>query len=52
MGQGDVPLAGIASAMKEVGYTELPMPEAISLNPDADIADSCRRLREAGFGNA
>jgi L-ribulose-5-phosphate 3-epimerase len=52
MGQGDVPLAGIASAMKEVGYTELPMPEAISLNPDTDIADSCRRLREAGFGNA
>jgi hypothetical protein len=38
--------------MKEVGYTELPMLEAISLNPDPDIADSCRRLREAGFGNA
>jgi L-ribulose-5-phosphate 3-epimerase len=28
----------------------LPMLEVISLKPDADIADSCRRLREAGFG--
>ncbi len=36
--------------MKEVGYTELPMLEVISLNPDADIADSCRRLQEAGLG--
>ena len=52
LGQGDVPLAGIASAMKEVGYTELPMLEVISLSPDSDIADSCRRLHEAGFGNA
>jgi L-ribulose-5-phosphate 3-epimerase len=50
LGSGDVPLAGIASAMKEIGCTELPMLEVISLNPDADIADSCRRLREAGFG--
>ncbi len=50
LGCGDVPLAGIPSAMKEIGYTELPMLEVISLNPDADIADSCRRLREAGFG--
>ena len=50
LGCGDVPLAGIASAMKEIGYTELPMLEVISHTPDADIADSCRRLREAGFG--
>jgi L-ribulose-5-phosphate 3-epimerase len=50
LGRGDVPLAGIASAMKEVGYRELPMLEVISHHPDADIADSCRRLREAGFG--
>jgi L-ribulose-5-phosphate 3-epimerase len=49
-GHGDVPLAGIASAMKEVGYTELPMLEIISQHPDADIADSCRRLLEAGLG--
>jgi L-ribulose-5-phosphate 3-epimerase len=51
MGRGDVPLAGLASVMKEVGYTELPMLEIISLNPDVDIADSCRRLREAGLGS-
>ena len=50
VGCGDVPLAGVASAMKEVGYIELPMLEVISVNPDVDIADSCRRLREAGFG--
>jgi len=52
LGQGDVPLAGLASQMKEVGYSELPMLEVISHNPDADIADSCRRLREAGICNA
>jgi L-ribulose-5-phosphate 3-epimerase len=50
LGRGDVPLAGIASVMEEVGYTELPMLEVISHTPDADIADSCRRLREAGVG--
>ena len=50
LGCGDVPLAGLASAMKEVGYGELPMLEVISHNPDADIADSCARLREAGIG--
>jgi L-ribulose-5-phosphate 3-epimerase len=50
LGRGDIPLAGLASAMKEVGYSELPMLEVISPSPDADIADSCNRLREAGFG--
>jgi L-ribulose-5-phosphate 3-epimerase len=50
IGCGDVPLAGLASVMKEVGYSELPMLEVISHSPDADIADSCNRLREAGFG--
>jgi L-ribulose-5-phosphate 3-epimerase len=50
LGRGDVPLAGIASVLKEVGYNELPMLEVISLNPDADIADSCRILQQAGIG--
>jgi L-ribulose-5-phosphate 3-epimerase len=49
LGRGDVPLAGLASAMKEIGYSELPMLEVISQSPDSDIADSCNRLREAGF---
>jgi L-ribulose-5-phosphate 3-epimerase len=49
LGQGDMPLAGLASVMKEIGYSELPMLEIISHNPDADIADSCRRLQQAGF---
>ena len=51
IGRGDVPLAGLASTMKEIGYSELPMLEVISLNPDPDIADSCRRLQQAGFGD-
>ena len=50
LGQGDVPLAGIAAAMQEVGYTELPMLEVISHSPDPDIADSCARLQQAGIG--
>jgi L-ribulose-5-phosphate 3-epimerase len=50
LGYGDVPLTGLASLMNEVGYTELPMLEVISHNPDTDIADSCRRLRDAGIG--
>jgi len=50
LGCGDVPLAGIASVMNEIGYTELPMLEVISLKPDTDIAESCRRLQQAGFG--
>ena len=50
LGCGDVPLAGIADVMKEIGCTELPMLEVISHTPDADIADSCRCLQQAGFG--
>jgi L-ribulose-5-phosphate 3-epimerase len=37
--------------MREIGYAELPMLEVISLKPDSDIADSCRRLHEAGFAS-
>lgn len=51
LGRGDVPLAGIASVMKDIGHTELPMLEVISHKPDADIADSCSRLQQAGFGS-
>src|SRR6202140_487371 len=40
LGYGDVPLAGLASAMKEIGHTELPTLEVISLKPDSDIANS------------
>lgn len=51
LGCGDVPLAGLASVMKEIGHTELPMLEVISLNADADIADSCKCLQQAEFGS-
>jgi sugar phosphate isomerase/epimerase len=50
-GRGDVPLKGLAEAMREVGYTGIPMLEVISDRPDADIADSCRRLHQAGIGH-
>ena len=50
LGQGNVPLSGIASVMQEIGLLELPMLEVISHTPDADIADSCARLKQAGFG--
>jgi L-ribulose-5-phosphate 3-epimerase len=52
LGQGDVALSGIASAMQEIGLFELPMLEVISHTPDADIADSCARLKQAGFGTS
>ncbi|WP_370691826.1 sugar phosphate isomerase/epimerase family protein [Bradyrhizobium sp.] len=51
LGCGDVPLTGIASTRKEIRCTELPMLEVISHSPDADIADSCRLLQQAGFGS-
>ena len=50
LGRGDVPLAGLASTLKEIGYSELPMLEVISHNPHADIAESCRILQQAGLG--
>jgi len=50
LGCGDVPLGGLPQVMRDIGYGDLPMLEIISRHPDADIADSCRRLREAGFG--
>jgi hypothetical protein len=37
--------------MAEIGHAELPMLEVISLDADADVADRCRRLQQAGFGS-
>jgi L-ribulose-5-phosphate 3-epimerase len=51
-GRGDVPLEGLADAMRDVGYAEVPMLEVISRQPDADIGDSCDRLHRAGIGRA
>ncbi len=50
-GCGDVPLRGLAAAMQDVGYAGIPMLEVISDRPDADIADSCHRLHQAGIGH-
>jgi L-ribulose-5-phosphate 3-epimerase len=50
LGKGDVPLAGLAAVMREIGYAQLPMLEVISDSPDADIAESCARLHQAGIG--
>ena len=52
LGTGDVPLDGLSGVMQEIGYTELPMLEVISSHPDADIAESWARLRQAGIGSA
>jgi L-ribulose-5-phosphate 3-epimerase len=49
LGLGDVPLEGVPDVLKEIGYAGVPMLEVISGQPDADIAESCRRLRRAGF---
>ena len=49
-GRGDVPLKGLAEAMRETGYAGIPMLEVISDRPDADIAESCRQLHQAGIG--
>jgi L-ribulose-5-phosphate 3-epimerase len=50
-GRGDVPLDGLAETMRDVGYSGIPMLEIISHQADADIADSCRRLHQAGIGH-
>ncbi len=50
LGKGNLPLDGLATAMREIGYAEVPMLEVISHSPDADIADSCARLHQAGIG--
>ncbi|MDE2062925.1 MAG: sugar phosphate isomerase/epimerase [Bradyrhizobium sp.] len=49
-GRGDVPLKGLAEAMRETGYAGILMLEVISDRPDADIAESCRQLHQAGIG--
>lgn len=50
VGMGDVPFAAVAPVLAEIGYRELPVLEVISRNPDADIADSARRLVALGYG--
>ncbi len=49
LGQGDLVLAGLPEVLAEVGYREPIMLEVISATPDADIADSARRMAAAGF---
>ena len=51
VGMGDVPFAAIAPVLAEIGYKELPVLEVISRNPDAEIADSARRLAALGYGS-
>ena len=45
-----MPFAAVAPVLTEIGYRELPVLEVISRKPDADIADSARRLAALGYG--
>jgi sugar phosphate isomerase/epimerase len=49
VGMGDVPFGIVPPVLQEVGYTELPMLEVISPNPDADIRASTQRLAALGY---
>jgi L-ribulose-5-phosphate 3-epimerase len=50
VGKGDVPFAGVAPVLAEVGYKEMPVLEIISHDADADISDSVQRLVALGYG--
>jgi sugar phosphate isomerase/epimerase len=49
VGLGDVPFADVPPVLEEIGYSELPVLEVISRNPDADTIDSARRLAALGY---
>jgi sugar phosphate isomerase/epimerase len=52
VGLGTVPFDVVPPVLEEIGYREKPMLEIISQQPDADIADSVRRLAAAGYRKA
>lgn len=49
VGLGDVPFHVVPPVLKEIGHRELPVMEVISVEADATIDDSARRLVAAGF---
>jgi hypothetical protein len=49
VGLGDVPFADVPPVLREIGYSELPVLEVISRNPDADTLDSATRLAKLGY---
>jgi sugar phosphate isomerase/epimerase len=49
VGLGDVPFADVPPVLAEIGYSELPVLEVISRNPDADTIDSARKLAALGY---
>lgn len=49
IGLGSVPFADVPPVLEEIGYSELPVLEVISRNPDADTIDSARKLAALGY---
>ncbi len=49
IGRGDIDFAAVAGHLKRLGYGGAPMLEIISTEPDADLADSVRRLSAMGW---
>lgn len=49
IGTGDVPFENFPPVLAEIGYGEMPVLEVISHDPDADTAESARKLAAAGY---
>jgi hypothetical protein len=49
LGLGTVDFEPIPTVLKEIGFTNRPVLEIISSNPDADLDDSCKKLYAMGW---
>lgn len=49
VGLGDVPFAAVPPVLEEIGYSELPVLEVISRDPDVDTIDSAKKLAALGY---
>ncbi|MFQ5974380.1 MAG: sugar phosphate isomerase/epimerase family protein [Alphaproteobacteria bacterium] len=51
VGEGEVPFEQIPGILRDIGYTQLPMLEIISVSPDEDIRDSIKKLSGMGWSD-
>jgi L-ribulose-5-phosphate 3-epimerase len=49
VGLGDVPFAAVPPVLEEIGYSELPVLEVISRDPDVDTINSAKKLAALGY---
>jgi len=49
LGLGSVDFVPIPNVLKEIGFTNRPVLEIISSNPDNDLDDSCKKLHAMGW---